>query len=289
MGRTEGMPVGTGMDGAASARAGLGKRVASALVLLPIFVWIVVAAPAWVYGVMVVGVAALGQWEFTGMFERAGIRTFRVVGLVAGTVLTASFGVGALDPPVALTFVVLSLLAASLHRLRSERAAWEPLAVTALGICYVNWLLGYGFWLYRLEAGTDWVLLLVWVTWLGETAAYAIGSLLGRRKLAPALSPKKTVEGALAQLAVSVVAGVAAGAWFFPGLTALQACAIGLVLGIAGQVGDLAESALKRSVGAKDAGHLIPGHGGILDRIDGLLFNTPVLFYYASYGRTLHS
>jgi phosphatidate cytidylyltransferase len=289
MGRAEGMPVGTGMEGAASARAGLGKRIVSALVLLPIFVWIVVGAPAWVYGVMVVGVAALGQWEFTGMFERAGIRTFRVVGLVAGTVLTASFGVVAVDPPVAFTLVVLSLLAASLHRLRSERSAWEPLAVTVLGICYVNWLLGYGLWLHRLEAGTDWVLFLVAVTWLGETAAYAIGSLLGRRKLAPALSPKKTVEGAVAQLAMSVVAGVAGAAWLFPGLSALQASAIGLLLGIAGQVGDLAESALKRSVGTKDAGQLIPGHGGILDRIDGLLFNTPVLFYYASYGRTLHS
>jgi phosphatidate cytidylyltransferase len=289
MGRAEGVPVGTGMEGApASRRAGLVRRLLSTLVLLPIFIWIVTAGPAWVYGAMIVAVAALGQWEFTGMFQRAGIRTFRVAGLLAGTVVTASFAVPGLDRP-ALTLAVLGLLAVSLHRPRGERPAWEPLAITALGVCYVNWLLGHGFWLYQLDGGTEWVLLLVWVTWLGETAAYLVGSLVGRRKLAPVLSPKKTIEGAMAQFAVSIVAAVAAAAWFVSALAPWHAVVVGALLGVTGQVGDLAESALKRSVGTKDAGHVIPGHGGMLDRVDGLLFNTPVLFYCAAYGRTWQS
>jgi phosphatidate cytidylyltransferase len=125
----------------------------------------------------------------------------------------------------------------------------------------------------------------VWVTWLGETAAYIVGSLLGRTKLAPIVSPKKTVEGAVTQLIVSVLAAVIAQVWFVDALSVGQAAVAGAILGVVGQVGDLAESVLKRSVGAKDAGQLIPGHGGILDRIDGLLFNAPVLFYYAAWAR----
>jgi phosphatidate cytidylyltransferase len=237
---------------------------------------------------MIVAVAARGQWEFTGMFSQAGLGTFRALGLVGGTLVTASFAFPA-AAPAAFTLVVLVLLAASLRRAPAQPLAWEPLAITLLGVCYVNWLLGYGFKLRDLDGGTEWVLLLTWVTWMGETAAYVVGSLIGRHKLAPLISPKKTVEGATAQLAVSVLAAVAAQAWFFEGLGTWSAVAVGALLGVAGQVGDLAESVLKRSLGTKDTGHLIPGHGGILDRIDGLLFNTPVLFYYASYGRTLHS
>src|SRR5262249_15288913 len=134
----------------------------------------------------------------------------------------------------------------------------------------------------------DWVLLLIWVTWLGETAAYLIGSTVGRRLLAPVISPKKTMEGAIAQLLVSIAAALAAQALFFGAtLSRRDAGVVGALLGVVGQLGDLAESALKRSAGAKDSGSLMPGHGGMLDRIDSLLFNTPVLFYYASHGRIL--
>jgi len=206
----------------------------------------------------------------------------RLVGLVAGTVLTASFALP-ISERIAFTAVLLGVLLAAVARLGSERIAWEPAAVTVLGICYVNWLLGYGFWLRDLPAGDDWVLLLVWVTWMGETAAYVAGSTLGRTQLAPVISPRKTVEGALAQLVVSVLAAWAAQAWFFTELGTGRAVVAGLLLGVVGQVGDLAESFLKRSCSTKDTGGLIPGHGGMLDRLDSLLFNTPVLYYYARF------
>ena len=102
-------------------------------------------------------------------------------------------------------------------------------------------------------------------------------------------SKTETIEGAVAQFCVSVVAAVVGQAWFFAALPREHAVAVGVLLGVVGQVGDLVESALKRSVGTKDTGHLIPGHGGILDRVDSLLFNTPVLFYYVSHGRILTS
>jgi phosphatidate cytidylyltransferase len=269
-------------------RGGLLKRVLSTVVLLPVFLAIVMLGPLWLFGVTIVLIGAVAQWEFTGMFERAGIRTCRTVGLLGGLAVTAGF---ALPVPegIAFTAVLLAALAAGLWRPRGAPIAWEPVAITVFGICYVNWLLGFGFWLRDLPSGREWVLLLIGVTWLGETAAYVVGSSVGRHPLAPLISPKKTIEGALAQILVSVLAAVVAQAWFFTALPLGHALMVGAGLGVVGQMGDLVESALKRSLRTKDTGHLIPGHGGILDRIDSLLFTTPVLFYYASHGRILSS
>jgi phosphatidate cytidylyltransferase len=289
MGQVAGIPLGTGMEHMRTSRVtGLGKRILSTIVLLPAFLWILIAAPPWLYAGVIVLIAARGHWELTGMFGHIGTPTLRLAGLIGGAVVTASFAVPGLEVP-ALTAVVLGLLTASLYRSTSQSVAWEPIAITVLGIGYVNWLLGYGIWLRALDGGIEWVLLLVWVTWLGETAAYVVGSLVGRRKLAPIVSPRKTVEGALAQLVVSILAALAAQASFVSVLRPGQAIVIGAVLGVVGQIGDLTESALKRSVGTKDSGQLIPGHGGILDRVDGLLFNAPVLFYCAAWTRTLSS
>ena len=286
MSRAQDVPLSRPVDQAKpSGAAAFARRVASVLVLLPLFVWMVVDGPLWLFGVVTVVAGALGQWEFTGMFERAGVRTVRLLGLAGGTLVTASFALPVVA--VAFTVVLLTLLAVGLLRPPSGRPAWEPVAVTLLGIVYVNWLLGHTFWLRDLEAGREWILLLVSVTWLGETAAYLVGSTLGRHKLAPVISPRKTVEGALAQLVASVLAALGARAVFFPALSVESAIVVGLLLGVVGQAGDLVESAIKRSVGTKDAGQLIPGHGGILDRVDSLLMNTPVLFYYATYARAL--
>jgi phosphatidate cytidylyltransferase len=262
----------------------LGKRVLSTVVLVPIFVWILLGGPAWVFALVIVGVSMLANWEFTRMFQRAGVPVLREAGLLWGGLVTLAF-VRSDRASAAFAVVVLGLLAASLDRGGAGPERWQRVAVTLLGVCYVNWLLGHAISLRALPDGVHWILLLVWVTWIGETAAYLVGSLAGRHKLAPGISPGKTVEGAVAQLVASVLAALAAGGWLFPGLHVRDALAVGILLGVLGQLGDLVESALKRSVGVKDAGNVIPGHGGMLDRIDGLLFNVPVLFYYVTYGR----
>ncbi|HKA62629.1 MAG TPA: phosphatidate cytidylyltransferase [Methylomirabilota bacterium] len=287
MSRAQDVPFARPAEAARPSRgAALGRRLLSTVVLLPLFVWMVLAGPAWLFGSVMVLAGALGQWEFTGMFERAGITSFRWLGLLGGSLVTASFALP-LSEQATLTAVVLTLLVTGLFRREAGRAVWEPMAVTLLGIGYVNWLLGYAFWLYDLPDGVKWVLLLVSVTWVGETAAYAIGSTVGRHKLAPVVSPRKTVEGALAQLIASVLGALVARAWFFSSLSIESAIVVGLLLGVVGQIGDLVESAIKRSLNTKDTGGLIPGHGGMLDRVDSLLVNTPVLFYYATYARTL--
>jgi phosphatidate cytidylyltransferase len=258
------------------------KRVGSGVLFVPFFVWLTLGAPAWAFGAFVVVLGAVGQWEFTRMFVRAGVPAYLWLGLVAGTALTASFALPGATP-WALTLVVVALSSAGLCWTREFPPRWEAAALTLLGVCYVNWLLGHAIWLRSLPHGTGWIFLLVWVTWVGESAAYFVGSALGRRRIAPRVSPAKTLEGTLAQLLMSPPAALLGRWWFFPECSLQDALIVGVLLGVVGQVGDLTESWLKRGARTKDTGTLIPGHGGLLDRLDSLLFNTPALFYYARF------
>jgi phosphatidate cytidylyltransferase len=265
-------------------RSALVKRLASALILLPVFLLIVIKAPGWMFNTLVVIFSAAALWELLRLFEQAGRPVDRGFALVAGVAVTASFAASRiLDPlavPVfALAMVVIAVLTAPVWRgtPHVERAAHNLLAVT-----YVGWLLGFAILLHHTSPlGDELVLYVVGVTWVGETAAYLVGSTMGRHKLAPTISPRKTVEGALAQVVASVATGAALGAWLLPGCGLELAFVAGALLGVIGQFGDLAESAIKRSANTKDTGGLIPGHGGVLDRIDSLLFNFPAFYYFS--------
>jgi phosphatidate cytidylyltransferase len=260
------------------------KRLASAAVLLPIFLLIVLKAPAVLFSALVVVASAAGLWELVRMLEHAGRPVNRWLALGAGTAVTAAFAASRQLEPFALpTFTLLlavvAVLAAPVWRGRPdvERAAY-----TLLAIMYVGWLLGFGILLHDTSPfGAQLVLLVVGVTWVGETAAYLVGSTVGRHKLAPVVSPGKTVEGAVAQVVASVAAGGALAAWLLPACGWMVGVGAGALLGVVGQFGDLAESVIKRSAGTKDTGGLIPGHGGVLDRIDSLLFNFPAFYYFA--------
>jgi phosphatidate cytidylyltransferase len=283
MERAEGVPLPAAMN---SAGGGAVRRVLSAILMVPIILGVMAWGPRWLFAVLVLAASALAQWEFLRMFRRGGVEAFTALGIVGVVGVTGSFLVPHAVPTV-LTMVVLVVLTAGLSQ--RERTAWEPVAVTLVGICYIGLLLGHALWLRDLPAGVGWLLFLVAVTWTGETAAYVVGSTLGRHKLAPRVSPGKTVEGALAQLVCASTAAVIVHGALFPERDRGEAVVLGLLLGAVGQIGDLVESVLKRSLGAKDSGATIPGHGGLLDRIDGLLFCAPVLFYCLSHGRALNA
>ena len=271
------------------------KRVGSAVVLIPIFVWVTTGAPTWVFQLLVIAASVAACLELARMFERTGrpISTRLTVGV--GGALTASFATSLYAslgddgkslrwvPTPELALVVGILLICSAPLWTSGRPVVESTANTLFGAIYVGWLLGYAIWLQNRADGPQLVLFLVGVTWAGESAAYLVGSSLGRHRLAPILSPRKTVEGAVAQVIVSVAAALALATWLLPGCGLAGAAGAGILLGVIGQVGDLAESAIKRSIGTKDTGGLIPGHGGMLDRIDSLLFNAPALYLYSLY------
>jgi phosphatidate cytidylyltransferase len=264
---THGMPL---------AGAALLKRAGSAVVAVPLLVWIVWTGPAWLFAALIVALAAAAAWELGRMFVHAGHAAMPSMNVVVAAVVAASFSVPAWSSLV-LTLAVMAVMAALL--VQPAPLSAEPALVGLLAIGYVGWLLGHALLLYSLPSGPRFVLFLIGVTWLGESAAYAVGSTIGRHRLAPVISPRKTIEGAVAQLVVSVLAALALGAWLLPDWAPASAMAAGAMLGIVGQVGDLAESVLKRALGTKDAGAIIPGHGGVLDRIDSLLFNVAALYY----------
>jgi phosphatidate cytidylyltransferase len=259
------------------------RRVASTVVLVPLFVLTVVAAPAWVFQLLVVAVSGAAVWELARMFEQARRPVYKWLGVVLAAAVTAAFasttaGAIAAYPVLALALAIGIVVSAPVWG--GAVASTDAPANTLLGVAYVGTLLGFAIPLHSLPQGPGLILFLMGVTWAGETAAYAVGSLIGRRRLAPTLSPGKTVEGAAAQVAVSIVAAVLLTRWLLPGCGGTFALAAGGLIGVVGQIGDLAESAIKRSVGTKDTSQIIPGHGGVLDRIDSLLFNIPMFYGY---------
>jgi phosphatidate cytidylyltransferase len=260
--------------------AGFGKRVLTAAVGIPLFVWTVLGAPRWVFVLLVVALSAISAWELIRLFERAGRPGYTALGVLGTALVTASFEFPGYTA-VVLTVAVAATLSAPIWT--DTATALDRVVVTLLPIVYVGWLLGHGLLLGILPDSAQLILFLVGTTWAGETAALVIGSAVGRHPLAPGISPRKTVEGALGQLAMSIVTATALASWLLPEWTLGMALLTGAVLGVAGQIGDLAESVIKRSLGAKDTGGLMPGHGGVLDRLDGLLFNAPALFYCASW------
>jgi phosphatidate cytidylyltransferase len=256
------------------------KRTLSAALLVPAFVWIVAGAPSWAFPVLVVAVSAAAAWELMRLTGVGAL--YAALGTVGAAAITAGFAPAAeiLLPGYAmlvLTLVVLAVVSAPLWT--GTGPATGALGAALLAAVYPGWLLGFAVSLHGRADGAALVLFLTGVTWVGESVAYLVGSAVGRHRLAPRLSPGKTVEGSLAQVLGSVVAAGGLGAWLLPDCAVGLLVLAGALIGAVGQVGDLAESALKRGAGVKDAGGLIPGHGGVLDRVDGLLFNVPVFYY----------
>jgi phosphatidate cytidylyltransferase len=263
----------------------LAQRLLSALVGIPALVVLIGWGPPWLFTGLVLLLALIAQLELYGMFGEAGIEADRAVGLVLGALVVLAFASGRpVLLPLALSLAVVVVVALGLRRDAGTERAWTGVTLTLLGVCYCAWLLGHAIWLRALPGGQALTLFALGVTWCGESAAYFVGRRFGRRPLAPRVSPGKTVEGGVAQLIASAGASLVGAPFVL--LSAPEAVAVGLLLGVVGQIGDLSESFLKRSAGAKDAGRLIPGHGGLLDRLDSLLFNVPALYYWLYFAGT---
>ena len=156
-------------------------------------------------------------------------------------------------------------------------------AIVLTGMLYVGLTLSYLIAVRLLPEGESFVFFLLLVTWAADTAAYYVGTLYGRRVLAPSISPKKTVEGLAGGFVGAIIVAWAAGWTFLPQFSSLDTLVLAVFLTVAGLWGDLVESAIKRSVGVKDSGGLLPGHGGMLDRLDSLLFTAPAFYYYVTF------
>lgn len=180
---------------------------------------------------------------------------------------------------------ILTLPVALLLSSGSAERRIKDTAITTFGVIYVGLALSTVA-STRLLTGGEWlVLFLALVTWAADTGAYYAGTLWGKHLLAPTISPKKTVEGLLGGIGLAVAAAFLAQIWFVPQLRPMDTVILGVVLTGAGLFGDLWESAIKRRAGVKDSGNILPGHGGMLDRIDSLLFTAPAFYYYVTWIR----
>lgn len=257
----------------------LRTRVASAFVLI-----VLVTGPASAGGLVFLGLVALigilATWEYAGLLRQGGYQPILPLGILLTLLL-----IGQGQWPDALPLdallaaaVILSAVASLWHNRPKPATDW---ALTLAGSLYLGWLLEHFVRLRALESGLFWLLLAVAANSLADAAAYFVGRAIGRHRWWPRHSPKKTWEGYLGGALAAMLTTAILGAWLLE-MNPLAGVSLGLLIGLLAPLGDLFESMIKRQVGAKDASQLIPGHGGVLDRIDSLLITVPLVFYWAS-------
>lgn len=253
------------------------QRILSSLLLIPPFLLLVHFGSAFHFSLLVGLVIALAAWEFSRLCPEGtdpGLSLVTILGALAWhTAVTWGGGLAGVGAAVGGVALVRATLVPAGFRVGLLQGAW-----IVLGVTYVGGLLSYASLLRALPEGRQFIYYLACAIWAGDTGAFYLGSRFGRRPLAPRISPKKTVEGALGGLAATVVVALAGSSQVWPRLSWDKAAWVGLVVGVAGIIGDLCESVVKRGAAAKDSGSLIPGHGGVLDRLDSLMFAGPVLY-----------
>lgn len=281
------------------------SRLITAAIALPVLIASIIFPPLkWLF--IVIGSAAIvvALYEFWFLSKRVGARPDVVVGYAATAALLVVFIFNWIE---LLYLVVPLFVAAALVAEMLRGAPFDKMILsvgsTVLGVLYVALLGGHmlairtGFEHVYTDPGTYLVgeafvsktlsthlLAFFFLVLMGsDTGAYYTGRLLGKHKLAPSVSPGKTWEGAFGGMAASLLAAALAHFWFFPELPLSAALPLAAVMNVLGVVGDLTESALKRGSNAKDAAQILPGHGGLLDRLDSLLFNAPLIYYFALY------
>lgn len=292
------------------------KRIATAVVLIPVVLVLILRAPVSVLAVLAGVVALLTIHEFLKLTESYGVRPLRVLTYIFAGIffllLALNFGN---EKPLLSTAVFVYCLgfAAAIapfmfltRAMRNEdlSSGYPAAAASVFAFTYIALPMGMLVQLRQQWAGAFYLLYLLLVVWAGDIFAYFVGKSIGRHLMAPRISPKKTWEGAAASLGASVAVGWVLFHYALPlssamlraglierrdGIFGLEQPATGpivvltIVINVAAQLGDLVESLIKRGAGVKDSGALLPGHGGMLDRIDALLFAAPVLWYYAAW------
>lgn len=268
----------------------LGTRVLTALVAAPLFIGLIWWGE-WLFAALIALLSVLAYREYGQMWNRKDVRVPMALGAGAAAALAGAaqlWGAAALAP-VLLGATALLLL---LPVFRPDDWNIRDAAISLAGVLYCGWLMAHWVLLrnltpgggsrpelfgFALPPGFAAIMFAFLCTWVTDTCAYFGGRLLGRHKLAPKVSPGKTIEGFVTGAAAAAVAGGLLSGWVLP--VWMGGAALGLGVSLLGQVADLIESALKRYTGVKDSGTILPGHGGILDRFDSALFTLPLVYY----------
>ncbi len=268
----------------------IGKRLLASAIFLPCL--IIIAHRGGFYYLALIDIMILiGLWEFYRMMEAKGLRPYKAIGILSGLALSWYFffqqGIYA---NFFLNVVFLAVMALELAR-RERGMAVYHISVTIFGVFYVAWLGSHLILLRELphlkgldySLGFSFVVVVFVLTWCYDTGAYTIGRLFGKHKIFPSISPGKTLEGAFGGVAFSIAGILIARMILAEYLSVLQAVVLAVIASVVGQLGDLVESMIKRDVKIKDSSDAIPGHGGVLDRFDSLLFTSPLIYYFFRY------
>jgi phosphatidate cytidylyltransferase len=260
------------------------KRWITGLIALPILILLVYQGGI-VFALLVSAASVVALWEYNRIVLDPALTA------VSGIILNWGYllGVGIVwaahwqGPALILCLVALNLLAVALMSMfyfKADPAVLRVVIRQLQGTVYIPVLLSFLILIRAGDAGMTWIFLVLAIVFAGDTSAYYVGSYWGRHKLCPAISPGKTIEGSVGGLAANLAVGAIGKALFFPGLSWATSILFFLAVGAAGQMGDLFESEMKRFSGIKDSSSILPGHGGILDRIDALLFASPVAYVF---------
>ncbi len=259
----------------------MGARVITALLGLPLLVLLVAFGHRWhlfSLFIFIFTLGALGEYFCMAFPDQ---RKERFLGIGFGLLVSLVFFIPAVaEPRLLLALMLAGLFSSYLFFSGDLEDRYQHLGWTLLGVLYIGFLFPHFVLIHRGPQGVQWIFWLLLVVFLSDTAAYFTGMALGKRKLYPQISPGKTVEGAIGAVLISVLVGTLGARLLLPNLTWFEVVLLSLVVGLLAQVGDLVESWIKRAFSVKDSGRLLPGHGGLLDRIDSLIFPAVFITYY---------
>ncbi len=263
------------------------RRLYTAAVLIPAVYIIIVHLAPWALTLLLIAVGSIALLELYRLSFQSRLNSVLVGVGMAVFVLTVARSHVSLPFPELLLGGAAALAMTAIFVATSSTFRWKDPLLTMLGVLYIGLPLSTVVSARVLPSGAFLVLFLAVVTWASDAGAYYVGTLWGKHPLMPSVSPKKTFEGLLGGLAGAIAAALLARLWFASELSWFDAVALGILLTLTGLVGDLFESVIKRRAGVKDSGGILPGHGGMLDRIDSLLFTAPTFYYYVAYVRGL--
>jgi phosphatidate cytidylyltransferase len=256
------------------------ERVISGIIAIPIVLGIILYGNLGLFFFLIASIFLIATHEYFSMIASAGISGFPIEGLALSFLLLAiSFFIPTFLPLLGV-LIPLTLFIVWYLREKNVRIALDSISYTLFGILYIAGLGGYFFLISNLEGGRQIIVFILLFVWVGDSAAFYVGRKLGERKLLELVSPNKTIVGAVANVIGTLIAALLASNLFFNEIPLIHCLIVAFICGIIGQFGDLAESLIKRNCRVKDSGALIPGHGGILDRIDSLLFAGPAFYCY---------
>jgi phosphatidate cytidylyltransferase len=256
-------------------------REITSFVAAPFAIWIIGWSHEYVFNAVIAAVAILAMLEFINLGKAKGYHIAPLLCTVVMLIIIGGFVFDDLSVELGMFTALLAIPAWYVFRTRTIEDSLPSSAVAVLATTYVG-LLGGSLIRLRHDFPEGWKLIffLLLVVWLGDSGAYYFGRALGKHKLSPVISPKKTVEGMVGGIGVSITTAIVIHFTFFPNFPLHHAIIAGVILSFAGVVGDLTESMWKRSAAVKDSGTILPGHGGFLDRFDSIFFTAPILYCY---------